>query len=108
MMDGFARAGPWVGGRGGASVAGWVQHGGRDAVATGVLAAVERRVGDLHDALREPALAGGHAVESAQSETGGHFGALAFGRERGLRDRGPRLAGGVGRPLIAGLAQPRG
>src|SRR5256885_10976217 len=36
----------------------------------------------LFRSLREPALAGGHAVESAQSETGGHFDALAFDRER--------------------------
>src|SRR5437773_48945 len=90
------------------SVGGGVQYGGGAAVAAGVIPAVERRVGDLQDALREAALADGHAVESAQPETGSHFDALAFRRERGLRDRGPHLAGDVERRLIAGLGQHDG
>src|SRR5438034_6090940 len=94
--------------RRGVSVGGGVQHAGGDAVAAGVFAAVERRVGDFQDALREAALADGHAVESAQPETGSHFDALAFSRERGLRDRGPHLAGDVERRLIAGLGQHDG
>src|ERR1700736_2038959 len=82
-----------------------VEHRGRDAVAPGVLAAIEGGVGNLQDTLGKAAFTGGHAVESAQSETRGHRDALAVDGEGGLRDAGAQLACGFERVLIGGLGQ---
>jgi hypothetical protein len=46
--------------------------GGGDAVSPIVLAAVQSGVSDFKHALSEASFSGGHTIDSAQSEAGGH------------------------------------
>src|SRR6266480_694966 len=71
-----------------------------DAVAAALLAAVERRVGDLQHPIRQPGLVGRDLIEAAQAEARRHREALLGGRERRVRDRGPELSGDVEGRLV--------
>src|SRR6266699_6764445 len=51
-----------------------------DAVAAALLAAVERRVGDLQHPIRQPGLVGRDLIEAAQAEARRHREALLGGR----------------------------
>ena len=53
------------------------------AIASAVLAAVERNVGDLEHTLRELAFTGGDAIQAAQPEARGDLDVLAVLSERG-------------------------
>src|SRR5579863_783586 len=76
-----------------------------DAIATRLLAAIERSVGDLEYSSGELALAGRDTVEAAQPEARGDADILALVSKGSRGDAGAQLAGHIEGRLISGFGK---
>src|SRR5947207_3527716 len=94
--------------RAGLSAVGFLENRGRNAIAAGLLAAVEGRIGDPEHLLGHPVFTTRHQVHAAEAEARGHLDALLAGLEGGVRDRRPQLAGDVERRFMSGLRHDDG
>src|SRR6202035_143105 len=90
------------------SVARILESRGGNAIAAGLLAAVQRRVSDPEHLLGHLVVATRDLVHAAQAEACSHLDARLAGLEGGVRDRSPQLAGDVEGRFISGLRHDDG